>query len=161
MGATNNSFNTAARNQVDLWISSAHIVSNYIFTLFICENVLDTNLNRHRKRFFTFPLMVRKRMHIQARTTTQICLNNIMCFMENLVADPFEFEDDQEVSPKYVKDGKKYGRHSRPGTDTEGDLSECHSKTSSTRGLTRQKSSIGVRSVVFVRNKSGNIDYLW
>ena len=30
-----------------------------------------------------------------------------------------------EVSPKYVKGGKKYGRHSRPGTDTEGDLSEA------------------------------------
>ena len=68
---------------------------------------------------------------------------------ERLFADPFEFEEEQQVSPKYVKDGKKYGRHSRPGTDTEGDLSESLSKTSSTtRGLTRQKNSVGVRSAL-------------
>ena len=64
--------------------------------------------------------------------------------MGNFATDTFEFEEDMsEVSPKYVKDGKKYGRHSRPGTDTEGDLSEALSLAtcqSDPSGTTEQNS---------------------
>ena len=56
------------------------------------------------------------------------------------------------MSPKYVKDGKKYGRHSRPGTDTEGSFSESHSAAKNqgdSGGATNQKSP-GVSVAVVV-----------